>query len=211
MNKFFRMFKKYVTLALLALVFGCTNRSDKVKKEEDGFTTDTSLQVYVPPFTNKPGTFNGLDTTLFSAETIDVGTKRKWLLLSIDSTYSAIRQIEIIKNEMILQPVSKLSMQERNLRSKALNQLNLLENALTRQTDETVLAHLKQYTAKLEQINDRTEKNTERLHELSDKLVKVGLIMENVTNVLAFCVSKGIIKPTTPKSSSPQIVKSTLN
>lgn len=206
------MYKKYLLLAMFAAYLGCKSGIDKNKKEGDGFTTDTSSQVYMPPYnSNAPGTFNGLDTTLFSRENVDIAAKRQWLLLSIDSTYSAIHQIENIKNEMTTQPASRLTMQERNLRAKALNQLNLLENALARQADATVLANLKQYTAKLEQINDHTEKNTEKLHELSDKLVKVGLIMQNVTNVLTFCVSKGIIKPPTPKSSTPQDVKSTLN
>lgn len=204
------MDKKCLLLITFVAYLGCKNSNDTKKKEGDGFTTDTSSQVYMPPFSSAPGTFNGFDTTLLSGEKIDLAVQRQWLLISIDSTYSAIHQIEIIKNEMMLQPVSKLTMQERNLRAKALNQLNLLENALARQTDEIMIANLKQYTKKLEQINERTEHNTERLHDLSDKLVKSGLIMERVTGILAFCVSKGIIKPPTPKNLTPQNVKATL-
>lgn len=205
------MTRKYLLLATLVFCLGCSDSNKKKQKEGDGFSTDTTSQVYIPPPGDKPGTFNGLDTSLLKGENIDVGTKRQWLLLSIDSTYAAINQIEVIKNEMILQPVTSFTLQERNLRAKALNQLNLLENALTRQTDEAVLTHLKEYTAKLQQINQRTEDNTLHLHELSGKLMKVGLIMQNVTNVLAFCVSKGIIKPPTPSSATAGEIKSVLN
>lgn len=82
---------------------------------------------------------------------------------------------------------------------------------LARQADAAVLANLKQHTAKLEEINQRTEDNTIKLHDLSDQLVRVGRIMENVTNVLTFCVSKGIIKPATPVDASAQAVKAVMD
>lgn len=204
--------KNYALVAaLLFLMAACKeNKSSDIAKD-DGFTTDTSYHYYpvVPP--DNIRAFGVFDSTDFVKNKGGEVSRRELLFMSIDSTYSAISQIEVIKNEMNGQAVTKFSMQERNMRAKALNQLNLLENMLARQADETVLANLKQHTDRLRAINEKTEANTERLHELSDKLVRAGLIMQNVTNVLTFCVSKGVIKPATPVKATAADVKAGVN
>jgi hypothetical protein len=204
--------KNYVSVAaFLFLLAACKENKSSDTVKDDGFTTDTSYHYYpVAPPVNLPA-FGVFDSTDFVKNKGAEVSRRELLFMSIDSTYSAISQIEIIKNEMNGQAVTKFSMQERNMRAKALNQLNLLENMLARQADETVLTNLKQHTDRLRAINEKTEANTEHLHELSDKLVRAGLIMQNVTNVLTFCVSKGVIKPATPVKATAADVKAGVN
>lgn len=196
-----------IPISLLMLLAACKGKNDDNSGGDDGFATDTSSHAYVPVPGSETHSFNGFDTSFLVGAAGNVASRRQLLFMSIDSTYAAINHIETIKKEMNSQPVTHYSMQARNLRAKALNQLNILENALARQADAALLANLKQYTARLEAINKQTEENTEHLHEMSDKLVRVGMIMQNVTNVLTFCVSKGIIKPRTPVSSTAQDVK----
>lgn len=200
--------KKYIMVFLLAAsAAACKENKSKDIVKDDGFTTDTGAHYYPAMPNNDVKPFGIFDSSLFvKTEGAEV-SKRQLLFMSIDSTYSAINQIELLKNEMSSQSVTRFSMQERNVRAKILNQLNILENALARRADEAVLTNLKQHTARLQAINEQTEANTERLHELSDKLVRAGLIMQNITNVLTFCISKGVIKPFTPATSTAAEVK----
>ena len=201
----------FLPFMLLLLVISCKGKNDNATNQDDGFTTDTAHTGYVPQPGSTLPTFNGLDTSFLAEAKDNMASRRQLLFMSIDSTYAAIHQIEGIKKEMNDLSVTQYSMQARNLRAKALNQLNLLENALTRQADAVLLANLKQYTSKLDEINKQTEANTENLHEMSDKLMRVGVIMQNVTNVLPLCLSKGIIKPATPKTATALEVKSATN
>ncbi len=200
-------------LILAAIASACQqNKSNDVVKD-DGFTTDSNY-IYQPvaPVDLDVKPVGVFDSSAFLKKEGAELSRRQLLFMSIDSSYSAINQIESIKNEMSSQSSAvKYSMQERNIRAKTLNQLNQLENMLSRQADEAVLANLKQHTERLKAINEKTEANTEQLHELSDKLVRAGLIMQNVTNVLTFCISKGVIKPATPISSTAADVKATAN
>lgn len=206
------MKKLIITVLFVSTLFACHQNKSKDIVKDDGFTTDTNFQNQpVSPVDLDVKPIGIFDSTAFKNNEGSGLSRRQLLFMSIDSTYSAIQQIEIIKNEMSNQSsVAKYSMQERNLRAKTLNQLNQLENMLARQADEAVLANLKQHTARLQAINNKTEANTEHLHELSDKLMRAGIIMQNITNVLTFCVSKGVIKPATPIKSTAANVKSTV-
>jgi hypothetical protein len=204
--------KNYALAAsLLFLMAACKQNKSSDLVKDNGFTTDTSHHYYPAAPQNNTQPFGVFDSTDFVKNKGGEASRRELLFMSIDSTYSAINQIEIIKNEMNSQAITRFSMQERNMRAKALNQLNILENMLARQADQAVLTNLKQHTERLRAINEKTEANTEQLHELSDKLVRAGLIMQNVTNVLTFCVSKGVIKPATPVKATAADVKAGVN
>lgn len=196
--------------AAIILMYACRQNSSKEMVKDDGFTTDSNWQYQPVTPGNTVVPMGGFDSTAFIHMENNEANKRALLFLSIDSTYSAISQIEEIKNEMSKQSTAGYLLQERNLRAKALNQLNILENMLARQADEAVLANLKKHTAALEAINKQTEHNVERLQSLSEKINKAGIILQNITNVLSFCMSKGVVKPATPVTATAASVKAAL-
>lgn len=190
--------------SVLFIINACSGDNEVKTTPGDGFTTDTSNSGTLYSQENDPSFF-GFDSSLLNKE--EVMEKRKLLYMSIDSTYYAIHEIEKIKNEMSSQSAVGYSVAERNLKSKALFNLNLIENTLTRQLDSSLLLNLKLHTSQLQQINDKMSTDAEHLQYLSHKLEKITMIMSRITGVLGLCVSKGIIKPPTPKSKSPEIVK----
>ncbi len=194
---------KFPIILLVLIFFSCKNNKDKIDISES-FTTDTSANVYTekPDFNTVP-----FGSGLFDEEKEEREKRRTLLFISIDSTYSAIRQIETIKREMTNQSAINLSMVERNLKSKALLKLNLLENELARQVDSSLLLNLKLHTNQLNQINQQISLKSDHLQELSEKLARAGAIMSRVTDVLGACISKGIIKPATPPALTPAAVK----
>jgi len=199
---------KVLFFFIVVVFFNACSGDNEVKtKPGDGFTTDTSNSGTSYSTENDPSFF-GFDSSLRNTEDdMERREKRKLLYMSIDSTYFAIHEIEKIKNEMTSQSAVGYSVAERNLKSKALLKLNLIENTLTRQLDSTLLINLKLHTSQLQQINDKMSTNAEHLRDLSHKLEKAAIIMSRLTDVLAVCIGKGIMKPPTPVSKSPEIVK----
>ncbi len=206
MRKFILPYRNMFIAAALGILFiSCGN--DSVKPGDDGFTTDTTQRGYtiMPP--TGPGTFNSPEAGFSTAEEEERKRKRELLYMGIDSTYYAIGQIELIKSEMSNQSAVNLSASERNLKSKALQQLNLIENTLCRQVDSALLVNLKMHTQQLEKINTDINGKVERLQKLSENLAKAAQVMDRITSVLSICVGKGIIKPATPPSKTAAEVK----
>lgn len=204
---------KYLIIAIPVLFFiSCKGKKDK-EPVSDGFTTDTA-QVYQPQKPPVAGSGNafGYDDSLFIKDPAlsEAERKRTLLYMAIDSTYAAMKEIEEIKNEMSAQSVG-LSLTERNVKAKALMQLNKIGNALTRHIDSAVLVNLKQQTEQLKLINNNLDDKVEHLQELSEKLARAGKVMERITDLLTLCVSKGIVKPATPVNKLPVQVKTNLN
>ncbi len=204
---------KYLIIVVTVLFFiSCKGKKEKVP-ESDGFTTDSNL-VFKPhkPMDDGSGTAFGHVDSLFIKDPVlaEAEVKRTLMYMAIDSTYAAIKEIEDIKNEIAVQKVG-LSLTDRNVKGKALMQLNKIGNALTRQIDSEILKNLKQQTVELALINENLDKKAEHLQELSEKIARAGKVMERITDLLTVCVSKGIVKPTTPPGKLPEQVKSKLN
>lgn len=199
-------------IATFLFFFSCKEKKDK-EPELDGFTTDTSQVLHSQkPAGDGAGTAFGHDDSLFLKDPIlaEAEIKRNLLYMAIDSTYAAIKEIEQIKNEMSASSTG-LSLSERNVKGKALMQLNKIGNALTRNIDSAVLVNLKLQTAQLELINENLDNKVEHFQELSEKLARAGRIMERITDLLSLCLSRGVIKPLTPPGKLPAQIKSTLN
>jgi len=198
--------KVLIFFLVVVALNACSGNNEVKTTNGDGFTTGTSDSGNLYNTQNDPSSF-GFDSSLVNTESRKQREIRKFLYMSIDSTYFAIHEIEKIKNELSSHSAVGYSEGERNLKSKALLNLNLIENTLTRQLDSALLINLKLHTSQLQQINDKMSKDAEHLKLLSHKLEKAAIIMSRITGVLAVCVSKGIIKPPTPISKSPEIVK----
>ena len=202
--------KYFLIIATIFFFTSCKEKKEK-QPETDGFTTDSN-QVFTPQKPTDNGTAFGHDDSLFLKDPIlaEAEAKRTLLYMAIDSTYAAIKEIEQIKNEMSVS-TTDLSLSERNVKGKALMQLNKIGNALTRNIDSAVLVNLKLQTAQLELINENLDNKVEHYQELSEKLARAGRIMERITDLLTLCLSKGIIKPVMPPGKLPAQIKSTLN
>jgi hypothetical protein len=74
-----------------------------------------------------------------------------------------------------------------------------------------LLVNLKLHTNELAAINTSIAADVTHLKDISIKLSKVAEIMGRVTNVLTFCISRGIVKPPTPVNLKPEQVKSGVN
>jgi len=203
------MKKLYYSVAVL-IIFSCNNDNENsVRVTKPEYDTSGSANVkYV-----KPGgsVFSGIDSSLFSKETDERLKRRMIVYMSIDSTYYAINAIEEVKNEMAANSSVSLSVSERNLKSKAILKLNAIQNCLSRQVDSVLLTNLKMHTDELASINSSISGDVAHLKNVSQLLSKVSAIMGRVTNVLTFCISRGVIKPPTPINKQPDQVKSSVN
>jgi hypothetical protein len=132
------------------------------------------------------------------------------IIMQIDSTYEAISLLDDVKKEMTEFSPAELTASERNKKSKTIFNINIIQNELTRTLDAAILANLRVRTKELAGITAELQKNVGHLQSVSEKLNKATLCIGRLTNILALGLSKGIIKPFTPKTSSAEAVKAAL-
>lgn len=199
---------KNIYYSLVALIIISCNSDNEHTVTVTQPEYDTSGSVSSGGYV-KPGgiTFSGIDSSLFSNEPDERLKRRMIVYMSIDSTYYAINVIEDAKKEMSANSSVGLSVSERNLKSKAILKLNAIQNCLSRQVDSVLLTNLKMHTDELASINKTISSDVAHLKNVSQSLSKVSETMGRVTNVLAFCISRGIIKPPTPVNVQPEQVK----
>ena len=137
--------------------------------------------------------------------------RQKFILMQIDSTYNAIALLNDAKDEMTATSPASLTVAERNKKSKAIFNINMLQNELTRALDASILANLRVKTDELAGITAELEKNVGHLQTVTEKLNKATLCIGRLTNLLALGLSKGYIKPMTPKGASAASIKATVN
>jgi hypothetical protein len=133
------------------------------------------------------------------------------ILMQIDSTYAAITLLDEAKKELNEASPTELTMAERNKKSKAIFNINLIQNDLTRALDASILANLQIRTNQLAGITADLAKNVAHLQTVTAKLNKATACIGRLTNAMVFCLSKGWLKPATPSNSSAQAVKATVN
>ena len=131
--------------------------------------------------------------------------------MQIDSTYTAIALLDDAKADITELSPDALTKAERNTKSKAIFNINIIQNELTRSLDASILANLKSKTNQLAGITADIEKNVSHLQSVAQKLNKATACIGRLTNLLAMGISKGWLKPATPKTSMPQTIKETVN
>ncbi|MBI1341702.1 MAG: hypothetical protein GC171_02075 [Terrimonas sp.] len=200
--------KKILISSLFITILSCNNRADNKPSISDDLPVPDSVSSNRPPFI-QPNTnaFNNRPDINEEREK----ERRAILYMSIDSTYFAINAIEDIKNDLVQVSSINLSVPERNLKSKALLKMNIIQNSLARQVDSTLLVNLKKHSNELAGINKSITGDIVHLKNLSLQLNRLTAIMGRLTDVLTMCVSRGLIKPPTPISKSPEEIKETLN
>ena len=192
--------------AFVLPVQSCNNNKDNAVEEKKDDTTNYANATTVRP--EDVGSFNGLPTTPEEAEKAG---RQKMILMQIDSTYTAISLLDEAKDEMTATSPAELTVAERNKKSKAIFNINILQNELTRALDASILANLRVKTDELAGITAEMEKNVGHLQAVTEKLNKATLCIGRLTNLLALGLSKGFIKPLTPKGASAEAIKATVN
>src|SRR5689334_18508679 len=197
---------KIIILVLLVLQScnGCNNSSSTVEERKDAPADTSAAGGY-----NKPGSNASNNKAVNSSPAIaaEKEERREMLLMQIDSTYAAISLLDDAKNEMTSTSPNELTVAERNKKSKAIFNINILQNELTRALDASILANLRLKTDELAGITSEMEKNVAHLKTVTEKLNKATQCIGRLTNLLAMGLSKGIIKPFTPRNSSAEAVK----
>ena len=201
--------KKKYWFFFAVIIFSCNNAGNEnsVTVTNKEYPDDTSS--YSPQKITKPGgkAFSGPDSSVFDNDKEENIKRREAVYMGIDSTYYAIHEIEAIKNEIADESSVSLSVSERNIKSKAILKLNIIQNSLARQVDSALLINLRLHTKELASINNSISTNAGRLKDISVQVNKAAAIMNRLTDILAFCISKGLVKPPTPIKSSPDKVK----
>jgi hypothetical protein len=205
-----QMKKQHLIIIAVAIIVSCNNKKQETEENMTGYTEDSTSGKFVPgPDPGKIAYGKPSGSLNVDEDELEERKKRRDLLyMGIDSTYFAIHQIEEIKNEIGDEPSIDLTVSERNIKSKAIQKLNVLQNSLAMQVDSALLVNLKIHTKQLSDINNSITGNVMHLKDISAKLTKAANVMTRITGVLSFCVSKGLIKPPTPPGSTAAAVKS---
>jgi hypothetical protein len=186
----------------IVLFASCKNSDDAKKADSSNDTEDTTTYNY--PVKPEPEALNGRGGDNEKAE------RQNMILMQIDSTYAAIALLDDVKTEMTDLSPDGLTKAERNKKSKAIFNINIIQNELIRALDASILANLKLRTNELEGITAELEKNVSHLQSVTEKLNKATQCIGRLTNILAMGLSKGWIKPFTPRESAAA-VKATVN
>jgi hypothetical protein len=216
MMKYF--FKNKYPLIKIAAVVCCfaiqacnNNKKEKVTYDgqaaaENEITKPGSIHT---PLRNRPedGAFNKL---VRPGDNIENTERQKMIVMQIDSTYAAISLLDDTKKELTDNSPEGLTVAERNKKSKAIFNINIIQNELTRALDASILANLKIKTKELAGITAELEKNLSHLQSVTKKLNTATQCIGRLTNILAWGLSKGFVKPLTPRSAVAETVKATV-
>lgn len=175
---------------MVVVIVSCQNNADKETAKNDVVFDTVAHNV-------QPGDNAGALNKRTDTEEEVKAERRQMLMMQIDSTYNAISLLDDAKTEMTEVPAAQLSTAERNQKSKAIFNINLLQNELTRSLDASILANLKIKTNELAVICTQLEQNTVHLQKVTEKLNKATKCIGRLTDLLALGLSKGIIKPVT--------------
>lgn len=191
------------TIVQAAIVSGillqsCNNSNTAVTSE-----TAVDDTINYTNHSDSKGSFNSLNTGA-DAE------RKQMIMTQIDSTYAAIALLDETKQDLTDISATEITVAERNKKSKLLFNINIIQNELIRELDGAIVNNLKTQTKTLSDITLELEKNTTHLNTITQKLNKLTQTVSRLTNLLAAGLSKGFIKPATPKSVTAETVKATV-
>lgn len=198
--KFINLKRESQQLIVVVLIAGtitaCNNNKtaaiESTDKENVPIDSSSSGTIPAPP--------SALNT--FTRPNADrEAEKQKMIAMQIDSTYAAITLLDEVKEDLNEESNAELSLAERNKKSKAIFNINMIQNELTRALDASILENLRTKTDELEGISKLLGNNIAHLQHVTENLNKAAKCVTKVTNFLAYCLSQGWIKPVTPKKT----------
>ncbi len=177
--------------------------ADEKDKSADSITETGNSTIHSPG----SGAFNSLP----NSKDAENAERQKQITMQIDSTYAAISLLDDLKKDINTETQVALTMAERNKKSKAIFNINIIQNELTRAIDASILANLQIRTNELAGITRELEKNVTHLKQVTTNLNKATQTITRLIDILAFGISKGFIKPPTPKGTPPAEIKAKVN
>lgn len=203
--------KKLTTIALsIMLLQACNNNSTVSYEDNSNKNGDSILQIDTGNTAVSP--FDGGAINKYpGAKEDDKEEKQRIINMQIDSTYAAINILDDLKEQINAETETKLTMAERNKKSKAIFNINIIQNELTRALDASILANLQVRTKELAGITTELENNVTHLQHVTDNLKKATQTISRLIDLLAYGLTRGWLKPLTPKTSTPTQVKTTVN
>jgi hypothetical protein len=201
---------KHRPVNLLILFYIVIQSCDSSDKNKSTTSNDENAATDTINYTINPADKGPLNK-FTPADEAEKAERQKMILMQIDSTYAAISLLDDVKKEMTDLSPAELTVAERNKKSKTIFHINIIQNELTRAVDASILANLRIKTDELAGISNELEKNVSHLQTVAQKLNKATQCIGRLTNILAMGLSKGWIKPFTPKNASAATVKSTVN
>lgn len=196
---------KHRCVKLIVAAFFLLQSCDNVKKTDNSQEEDDTTTYNYRKIDPEDGAFNN------RVDDVEKAERQQLILMQIDSTYAAIGLLDDVKTEMTGLSPDGLTKAERNKKSKAIFNINIIQNELIRALDASILANLRVRTNELQGITAELEKNVTHLQSVTQKLNKATQCIGRLTNILAMGLSKGWIKPFTPKESSASAVKASVN
>ena len=140
----------------------------------------------------------------------DAEIRKQIIMMQIDSTYAVIALLDDTKQELTDMSATEITLPERNKKSKVIFNINIIQNELIRELDAAIVNNLRIRTKALSDITLELEKNADHLNTITQKLYKLTQTVSRLTNILAAGLSKGFIKPATPKTVTAETVKATV-
>lgn len=206
--KFYSLTRLTFFTMLLLILQACNNNStvsyeDNSKKSNDSILHIDTGSTAVSPFDGGPiNKFPGANEN-------EKEERQRIINMQIDSTYAAINLLDDLKEQINAETEKQLTMAERNKKSKAIFNINIIQNELTRALDASILANLQVHTKELAGITTELEKNVTHLQHVTDNLKKATQTISRLIDILAYGLTRGWIKPLTPKTAMPAQVKAT--
>jgi hypothetical protein len=206
--------KRFLLLFALGFIIlqACNGKESKVTINPEEIA-DQKDSVGASAKTTVPGRLpdDAFNTFKRAGDETEKEARQRAIIMQIDSTYATIHLLEEIKKELNEDSPEELTREERNKRSKIIFRINIIQNELTRTIDASILANLQTKTDELAGITKGLEKDINHLQQVTAKLNKATQSIAKLTNMLAYGLSQGWIKPLTPKGASVTAVKAGIN
>jgi hypothetical protein len=188
-----------ILVAYCIFIQSCYNNNNSVATES---ANDDTINYHKNKTTGQ-GALNNLPGHGDAA----MAERKQMILMQIDSTYSAVAFLDTAKQELTDMAPAEITMAERNKRSKVIFNINIIQNELIRELDAAILVNLKTRTNELNNITLELKKDAGHLSTMVQQLNKITQCVSRLTNILAAGLSKGFIKPVTPKGIPAETIK----
>lgn len=199
-NNFVKLLLVYAMLFFL--LQSCNNKKSTVSYYDNrNKTGDSILKIDTGNTIESP--FDGGAINKYPGSKDNEKDERQRIInMQIDSTYAAINLLDDLKQEINAETETALTMTERNKKSKAIFNINIIQNELTRVLDASILANLQARTNELTGITRDLEKDVTHLQHVTNNLKKATQTITRLIDLLTYGLTRGWIKPLTPKTAA---------
>ena len=133
--------------------------------------------------------------------------KTQQLNMLISESKKTLDSIEVAYKNIAAERTNRsMSMYEREEVNEALMELNDAKDLIILETQEAVIAELKEKTSSLKSVMQKMNTASSKMQNVARCLSKVSGIIEQTTNILASALTYGIIRPRIVAGTTTQTV-----